>query len=192
MKTKILTFAFVFAFTFGMAQQTWEMDKSHTNIEFNVTHLVISEVNGNFREFDGWVRSNSDDFEGAEVEFTAQVGSIHTDNEKRDNHLKSDDFFNAETYPELKFSGILVKENGKYQLKGEMTIRDITNPVVFDVKYNGKITDPWGNEKAGFKIMGNINRFDYGLKWSTMMEAGGAVVGEDVDIVCNVELQKKV
>lgn len=192
MKTKILTFAFVFAFTFGMAQQTWELDKSHTNIEFNVTHLVISEVNGNFREFDGWVRSNSDDFEGAEIEFTAQVGSIHTDNEQRDNHLKSDDFFNVETYPALKFSGILVKENGKYQLKGEMTIRDITNPVVFDVKYNGKITDPWGNEKAGFKIMGNINRFDYGLKWNTMMEAGGAVVGENVDIICNVELQKKV
>lgn len=192
MKTKILTFAFVFAFTFGMAQQTWELDKSHTNIEFNVSHLVISEVNGNFREFDGWVRSNSDDFEGAEIEFTAQVGSIYTDNEQRDNHLKSDDFFNAEAHPELKFSGILVKENGKYQLKGEMTIRNITNPVVFDVKYNGKITDPWGNEKAGFKIMGNINRFDYGLKWNTMMEAGGAVVGEDVDIICNVELQKKV
>ena len=192
MKTKILTLAFVFAFTFGMAQQTWELDKSHTNIEFNVTHLVISEVNGNFREFDGWVRSNSDDFEGAEVEFTAQVGSIHTGNEMRDNHLKSDDFFNAETYPELKFSGVLVKENGKYQLKGEMTIRDITNPIEFDVKYNGMITDPWGNEKAGFKIMGSINRFDYGLKWNTMMEAGGAVVGEDVDIICNVELQKKV
>lgn len=191
MRTKILTLAFVFAFTFGMAQQTWELDKSHTNIEFNVTHLVISEVNGNFREFDGWVRSNSDDFEGAEVEFTAQVGSIHTDNEMRDNHLKSDDFFNADTYPELKFSGTLVKENGEYQLKGEMTIRDITNPIVFDVRYNGKITDPWGNEKAGFKIMGKIDRFDYGLNWNTMMEAGGAVVGEKVDILCNVELQKK-
>lgn len=191
MKTKILTFAFVLAFTYGMAQETWLLDKSHTNIEFNVTHLVISEVNGNFREFNATVVNSTDDFEGAEVKFTANVASIDTDNEMRDNHLKSDDFFNAETYPEIKFSGILVKDQGGYQLKGQMTIRDIVKPIQFDVKYNGTITDPWGNEKAGFKIQGTINRFDYGLMWNTMMEAGGAVVGEDIDIVCNVELQKK-
>jgi polyisoprenoid-binding protein YceI len=191
MKTRILTIAFAFVFSLGMAQGTWVLDKAHTNIEFNVTHLVISEVNGNFREFDGTVISSSEDFEGAEVQFTANVATIDTDNEKRDNHLKSDDFFNAENYPQLKFSGNMVKNGEKYLLKGEMTIRDITKPIQFDVKYNGKITDPWGNEKAGFKIMGVINRFEYGLKWNTMMEAGGAVVGEDVEIVCNVQLQKK-
>ncbi len=191
MKTKILTLVMVFAFTFGMAQETWVLDKAHTNIEFNVTHLVISEVNGSFREFEAEVISSSPDFEGAEIAFIANIASIDTDSEKRDNHLKSDDFFNAEEYPQLKFSGVLVKVQDKYELKGQMTIRDITNPIVFDVKYNGMITDPWGNQKAGFKIMGSVNRFDYGLRWNTMMEAGGAVVGEEVDIVCNVELQKK-
>jgi polyisoprenoid-binding protein YceI len=191
MKTKILTLTLVFVFTFGMAQETWVLDKAHTDIEFNVSHLVISEVNGNFREFDGTVINNSEKFEGAEIEFTAKVASIDTDNEMRDNHLKSDDFFNSESYPQIKFRGILIEDQGRYQLQGEMTIRDITKPILFDVKYNGMVTDPWGNEKAGFKIIGSINRFDYGLKWNTMMEAGGAVVGEDVEIVCNVELQKK-
>ncbi len=192
MKTKIFTLAFALAFTYGMAQETWVMDKSHTDIEFNVTHLIISEVNGNFREFDGKVVNSSADFDGAEIEFTADVASIDTDHEQRDNHLKSDDFFNAEKYPQLKFSGVLVKVEDQYELRGQMTIRDISRPMVFAVKYNGTITDPWGNEKAGFKLSGTVNRFDYGLKWNTMMEAGGAVVGEDVDIVCNVELQKKV
>lgn len=191
MKTRILTLVMLFAFTFTMAQEIWVLDKAHTNIEFNVTHLVISEVNGNFREFEAEVINSSPDFEGAEIEFTADIASIDTDNEQRDKHLKSDDFFNAEVYPRLKLSGVLVKVQGRYQLTGQMTIRDITNPIVFDVKYNGTITDPWGNEKAGFKIMGSVNRFDYGLRWNTMMEAGGAVVGDEVDIVCNVELQKK-
>jgi polyisoprenoid-binding protein YceI len=191
MRTRILTFIFVLAFSYGMAQETWILDKSHTNIEFNVTHLVISEVNGNFRDFDGKVVSSNEDFEGAEIEFTAEIASIDTDNEQRDNHLKSDDFFNAEQFPHMKFSGVLVKNQNKYQLKGEMTIRDVTKPIVFDVNYNGSVTDPWGNTKAGFKITGTLNRFDYGLKWNTLMEAGGAVVGENVDIICNVELQKQ-
>jgi len=191
MKTRILTIAFLLVFSIGMAQETWVLDKSHTNIEFNVTHLVISEVNGNFHEFDGKVVNSTPDFDGAEIEFTANIASIDTDNEQRDNHLKSEDFFNAESYPKLKFEGVLVREQSDYKLRGAMTIRGVTNPIVFDVKYNGTITDPWGNQKAGFKIRGILNRFDYGLKWNTMMEAGGAVVGEDVEIICNVELQKK-
>jgi polyisoprenoid-binding protein YceI len=191
MRTKILTLAFVLAFSWGMAQDTWIMDKDHTEIKFNVTHLVISEVSGNFREFDVQVVSNRDDFDGADIQFTADVASIDTDNERRDTHLKSEDFFAAELYPHIKFSGNLVKNGSGYEMKGDLTMRDVTMPVIFDVKYNGKVTDPWGNEKAGFKLSGTVDRFDYGLNWNNLMETGGAVVGKEVKIVCNVQLQKQ-
>jgi polyisoprenoid-binding protein YceI len=191
MKTKILTLAFVFAFSLGMAQETWILDKAHTEIKFNVSHLVITEVGGKFGEFDGKVVSGSEDFEGAEIMFTANVASIDTDNENRDKHLKSEDFFAAELHPHVKFSGKLVKNGDKYQLEGDFTMRGVTKPMVFDVKYNGTVVDPWGNEKAGFKIIGSVDRFDYGLNWNNLMETGGAVVGKEVEIVCNVQLQKQ-
>ena len=191
MKTKLLLAVFLLSGSVLFGQSVWTLDKAHTEIQFNVNHLVISEVSGKFKEFDGSVRSKSDDFDGSEIEFKAMVASINTDNEQRDGHLKSDDFFNAEKYPELKFKGNLVKNGSGYVLKGEMTIRDVTKPIAFDVDYNGTVTDPWGNVKSGFKIKGTIDRFDYGLKWNTLMEAGGAVVDNEINIVCNVELQKQ-
>lgn len=191
MKTKLLLAVFLLSGSVLFGQSVWTLDKAHTEIQFNVNHLVISEVSGKFKEFDGSVRSKSDDFDGSEIEFNAMVASINTDNEQRDGHLKSDDFFNAEKYPELKFKGNLVKNGSGYVLKGEMTIRDVTKPIAFDVDYNGTVTDPWGNVKSGFKIKGTIDRFDYGLKWNTLMEAGGAVVDNEINIVCNVELQKQ-
>ena len=121
------------------------------------------------------------------------MNSIDTDNERRDNHLKSDDFFNAEKYPNITFKGKSLKHvNGnKYKLKGDLTIRDVTKSVVLEVKYGGTITDNRGNVKAGFKITGMINRFHYQLNWDAAMEAGGLVVGKDVEIVCNIELIKQ-
>jgi polyisoprenoid-binding protein YceI len=110
----------------------------------------------------------------------------------RDNHLKGDDFFNAGKYPKMTFKGTGLKKvsGNKYTLSGELTIRDVTKPITLDVTYFGTTNDPWGNTKAGFKIKGKINRFDYNLKWNTLTEAGGAVVGEEVEIVCNLELAK--
>jgi len=192
MKMKVLAGAFMLSANVLFGQTVWNLDKAHTEIQFNVQHLVISEVSGKFKEFDGQVTSSSEDFDGSEIHFKAMVNSINTDSEQRDGHLKSDDFFNAEKYPELHVKGKLVKNGSGYVLKGEMTIRDVTKPIAFDVKYNGTVTDPWGNTKAGFKINGSIDRFDYGLKWNTLMEAGGAVVDEEINIVCNVELQKQV
>jgi len=191
MKTKILMIALVLFSNVVFGQNVWTLDKAHSEILFNVQHLVISEVGGKFKAFEGSVKGENDDFNGSEIEFKAMVESINTDNEQRDGHLKSDDFFNAEKYPELKFKGSLVKSGTGYVLEGEMTIRDVTNPIEFDVKYNGTIKDPYGNTKAGFKISGTIDRFDYGLKWNTLMEAGGAVVDSEVNIVCNIELQKR-
>lgn len=192
MKTKLLFAVFLLSGNLLFAQDTWTIDKSHTEVLFSVKHLVISEVGGKFRDFDGDLISTGDDFDGSEIKFKALVESINTDNEQRDGHLKSEDFFNAAEYPELNFIGKLVKNGSGYVLKGEMTIRDVTKPIAFEVQYNGTITDPWGNTKAGFKIQGSIDRFDYGLKWNALMEAGGAVVDEEINIVCNVELQKQV
>ncbi len=182
------------AFTFSAAAQTtWNFDKSHTNIGFNVTHLVISEVDGFFKSFDGKVTTKGDGFDNASVDFTVDIASINTDSEKRDEHLKADDFFNAEKYPKMTFKGVSMKKSGKntYKLVGDLTIRDKTKRITLDVKHNGTVKDPWGNTKAGFKITGVINRFDYDLKWDKLTEAGGAVVGKEVTLNLNVQLAKQ-
>jgi polyisoprenoid-binding protein YceI len=181
----------LFAGFTSMAQSTWSVDNAHTKIEFSVSHLVISETVGFFKTFGGTVSTTTDDFNGANIQFTVDVASISTDNEMRDNHLKSDDFFNAEKFPKMTFKSTSFKkgEGKKYKLTGQLTIRDITKTVEFDVVYNGTVKDPYGNTKAGFKLVGSINRFDYGLKWNTMAEAG-AVVGDMVEIKINIELAK--
>ena len=171
------------------AQTEWTVDKSHTDIRFTVIHMVISEVDGEFKDFEGSVTSTSDDFNGAEVEFVAKTASVDTDNERRDNHLKSDDFFNAEAYPEIKFKGTIMKEGDKHFLVGEFTMRDVTKPIKFDVKYNGQIAGRRG-KKAGFKITGAVDRFEYGLMWDNTLETGGLVVSQEIQITCNVELNE--
>lgn len=193
MKTISLFLLLVIAFaSTSVAQTTWSFDKSHTTIGFEVTHLVITTVDGKFRNYEGTVTTKGDSFENAKVEFSADIASIDTENEKRDEHLKSDDFFNAEKYPKLVFKGTSMKKTGKstYKLTGDLTIRDKTKRVTLDVKHNGTVQDPWGNTKAGFKITGSINRFDYDLKWNTLTEAGGAVVGKEVDFNINIQLKK--
>jgi polyisoprenoid-binding protein YceI len=130
------------------------------------------------------VLSNSADFNDAAVNFTIDVNSINTDNEMRDKHLKADDFFNAEQFPSATFKSTSFKKvsGNKYQLKGNLTIRNVTKPVTFDVTYGGTAKDGYGNTKAGFKATTTINRFDYGLKWNTLTEAGGATVGENITL----------
>ncbi|AFN74589.1 YceI family protein [Melioribacter roseus P3M-2] len=174
------------------AQTKWNFDKSHSKIAFKVKHMVISEVTGYFNEYEGAVETNGDNFENAKINFTIDVNSIDTDNEKRDEHLKSDDFFNAAKFPKITFVGKSLKKvaDNKYKLVGDLTIRDNTKEVTLDVTYNGMVKDPWGNTRAGFKVTGTINRFDFGLKWNALLELGGAVVSEDVDIVIDVQLIK--
>lgn len=173
------------------AQSKWTADKTHSKVQFTVTHLIISEVTGQFKSFDINVQSSKDDFSDAKIDFSADITSINTDNEKRDAHLKSDDFFNAEKFPKMTFKSKSFKkvDSKNYKLVGDLTIRDITKEVSLDVVYNGTV-QAWGQSKAGFKIKGEINRFDYNLKWNTLMEAGGAVVGKTVYITIDLELQK--
>lgn len=193
MKTyKLILSLFLISFIATNAQTTWSFDKAHTEVKFEVTHLVITTVTGFFKDFDGSVVTKGDSFEDADVNFTIKTESIFTDNKKRDEHLQSADFFDAAKYPEIKFVGKSFKKvsGNKYKLVGDLTIKDITKEITLDVTHNGTIKDPWGNTKAGFKITGSINRFDYGLKWNVLIETGGAVVGENVDLIINVELKK--
>lgn len=173
------------------AQTKWKLDKGHSSLRFSVNHMVVSEAEGTFKNWDGTVEQTKADFTDAKISFTADVNSINTDNERRDGHLKSDDFFNAEKFPTIKFEGTSMKPAGenKYTLVGNLTIRDVTKPVTFTVTHGGVIAGGRG-KKAGFKATATINRFDYGLKWDRATETGGLVVGKEVEITVKLELDE--
>lgn len=178
----------------SFAQNTaWTFDKAHSQVKFEVTHLVISKVQGLFNSFDGVVKTSGDDFTDAVIEFTVETNSINTENERRDNHLKSDDFFNAEKFPQMTFKSKSMKKVGdnEYTLIGDLTIRDVTKEVELKVEKGGMMTDNSGNVKAGFRLKGTINRFDFNLKWNALLEVGGAVVGPNVDIICDIQIAKE-
>lgn len=166
--------------------KNWMLDRSHSNVKFTVTHMVVSEVDGSFGKYNGAMVTNGDDFTTAKINFTVDVASINTNNEGRDRHLKNDDFFNVEKFPEMKFESTSMKKTGdnKYELTGNLTIRDITKPVKFDVVHLGNTVDR-GRTKAGFKATATIDRFDFNLKWDRVTEAGSLVVARDVKININ-------
>lgn len=167
---------------------TWAIDPSHSDVMFKVRHMMISTVSGHFEDFNATVNADSDDFSGAEVEFSAKIDSINTKNADRDAHLKSDDFFNAESFPELKFKS---KSYDGNKLVGDLTIRDVTKEVTFDTAFNGVATDPYGQTKAGFEISGKINRKDFNLTWSAVTEAGKIVVSDEVKLIVDAQFVKQ-
>lgn len=175
-----------------MSTTTWMLDTAHSEVQFKARHLMITTVTGQFTEFDAQVSTEGTDFTRASVRFTAKVGSLTTGNEQRDAHLKSDDFFNSEKYPELVFAGTNMKHEGgeKYTLEGDLTIRDVTRKVHMDVEFGGIVQDPWGNTKAGFTLSGKINRKEFGLQWSAVTEAGHLVVSDDIRIQAEVQFAK--
>jgi polyisoprenoid-binding protein YceI len=182
---KIISLAVVALLTTSVFAQTkWNVDPVHSNVRFTVPHLVISEVEGSFKKFSGEVVASKPDFTDAAINFAIDVNSIDTDNEMRDKHLKADDFFNAGQFPTATFKSTSFRKisGNKYKLAGNLTIRNVTKPVTFDVVYGGTAKDGYGNTKAGFKATTVINRFDYGLKWNALTEAGGATVGENITI----------
>ena len=171
---------------------TYNIDSTHSEVQFKVKHLVISTVSGHFQKFEGSLISEKDDFSDAKISFNADVNSIDTNNEQRDGHLKSDDFFNAEKFPKVIFVGKELKKTGNntFDLIGDFTIRDVTKTITLDTEYTGLAIDPWGNTKIGFEITGKINRLEYGLKWNALTEAGGAVVSSDIKLELNIQLVK--
>jgi len=171
----------------------WLIDPAHSEIQFKVKHLVISTVTGKFDRFEGSVNASEEDFSDLEVEFSAEVDSINTNQPDRDGHLKSADFFDAASHPKLTFKSKRVKKNSDDSLKltGDLTMRGTTKEVDLDVQYGGTIVDPWGNVKAGFEIIGKVNRKEFGLHWSAVTEAGGVVVADEVKLAINAELAKQ-
>jgi len=154
---------------------------------------MVTNVTGYFRKFDLNVETETDDFNTAKkIEFTADLDSIETNSEQRDTHLKSDDFFNAEKFKQLKFAGREYKSNGdEASLTGDLTIRDVTKPIKLNVEYGGTVVDPWGQTKAGFTLTGKISRKEFGLTWGAVTEAGQVVVSDDIRILCEVQLIKQ-
>jgi polyisoprenoid-binding protein YceI len=176
-----------------MATETkWVIDPAHSEVAFKVKHLMISNVKGVFSEFQAEVLTDGDDFSSSRISFTMNPASINTGNPDRDGHLKSPDFFDVENYKEITFKADSLAKNKdeEYTLNGGLTIKGITKPVSLDVEFGGFMTDPWGNQKAGFNINGKINRKDWELNWNAALEAGGVLVGEEVRISCEVELLK--
>jgi polyisoprenoid-binding protein YceI len=171
---------------------TWAIDPSHSEIQFKVKHLVISTVTGSFGSFDAKLESDNEDFEGAEIKFSADIDSITTGNDDRDAHLKSDDFFNAAEYPKLTFESKSFEKtgDGTYKLTGDLTIRGNTKTVELTADYGGTVVDPYGNTKAGFDVTGKINRKEFGLTWSAVTEAGSVVVSDEVKLILNVQFTK--
>ena len=167
---------------------TWNLDPSHSEVDFKVKHMMISSVSGSFHIFKANIESHDDTFQDAKLSFAADVDSINTKNKDRDAHLKSADFFDAASHPEIKFTSTSGIQDGK--LAGDLEIRGVSKPVVLDVDFGGVIQDPYGLQRAGFEISGKINRKDFGLNWSQTTEAGGLLVGDDIKLSANVEFTK--
>jgi polyisoprenoid-binding protein YceI len=169
----------------------WSVDQAHSEIAFKVRHLRITHVKGLFRNFDACIYTRGNDFTTAEIDLWIDATSINTRDEQRDAHLKSPDFFDVLNHKQISFtSGNIGKDvlEGNHELWGELTMMGISKNVKLNVEFGGIVMDPWGNEKAGFAVTGKINRSDWGLIWNTAMEAGGIMVGEEVTIMCDIEL----
>jgi polyisoprenoid-binding protein YceI len=192
MKKIILTLAIAVVGYTVSAQSKWNVDASHSNVKFSVSHMVISEVEGSFSGYEGTLDAPGADFNNSTINFSVNVGTVNTNSEQRDGHLKSADFFDVTKYPTMNFKSTSFKKTtgNNYQLEGNLTIKGVTKKVTFDVTYGGTVKDPYGNIKAGFKAKGSIKRMDYGLTWSALTEAGGMVVGDEVAIMFNIELAK--
>jgi polyisoprenoid-binding protein YceI len=176
-----------------MEKEKWVLDPAHSEIGFKVKHLMITNVKGSFTEFDASIYTTGDDFMSAEIDCWINAASITTGSADRDKHLVSPDFLDVENHKQITFTANTyenVDSDGSYELWGELTIKGISKKIKLDVEFGGVVKDPWGNEKAGFSINGKINRTDWGLTWNAALEAGGVLVGETINISCEVQLMR--
>jgi polyisoprenoid-binding protein YceI len=176
-----------------MATTKWILDPTHSEIQFKVRHLMITHVTGSFGKFTADLETEGENFETAKVSFTADVDTITTNNEQRDGHLKSADFFETSKFPVLTFvSSRLERISGEeYSLHGAMSFHGITKNITLHVEHGGVIKDPWGSTRTGFSIEGKINRKDFGLVWNAATEAGGVVLSDEVKIHASAEFVKQ-
>ena len=177
-----------------MANVKWAVDPTHSEVQFKVKHLMITTVTGYFNSFNTTAESEDEQFGGAHnIVFTADVNSISTNNEQRDTHLKSPDFFDAAQHDEIRFVGTKYEQVGgeKFKLHGDLTIRDMTKPVTVNVEFGGIVVDPYGQTKAGFTVEGKISRKEFGLTWNAVTEAGSVVVSDEIKLQAEIQLVKQ-
>ena len=188
----LLSVAMVFALA-TQAQSGWSFDRSHSSVTFTIAHMVVSEVAGNFKDLNAEVKSEKSDFSDLSTTFTIQAASVNTEDAKRDEHLKGEDFFDATKYPTIVFKSTGLKKisDNKYTLSGDMTLHGVTKPISWELTYNGSIKDNKGTIHAGFKATTTIIRKDYNLSWNKTLDAGGVALGDEVPVRVNVELTKK-
>ncbi len=174
--------------------QTWTYDASHAGINFEVDHLTISTVSGKFNSFNLDVTAEKEDFTDAKFKLAIDLKSINTNNEKRDAHLQSGDFFDAEKFPQIIIEGKKVQKlkNGKLKILADVTMHGITKEIPFEGTMSAQVKDPWGGTRIGFKISGKIDRYDFNLKYNSVLETGGLAIGQIVTVNANFELIKKV
>ena len=191
MKKILLSLVLLGTLALSSASAQWALDKAHTGVQFAIKHMVISTVTGTFKDFDVTLTSTKEDFSDAAVSAALKVASLSTDNTMRDNHLKSDDFFNAEKFPTMSFKSAEFKKVGDntYTITGDLTIRDVTKKVTFDATLGGVIATPMGTI-AAWSATTVINRFDFNLKWDKSFSPGNLIVGKDVTITLNLEFKK--
>jgi len=174
-------------------QSTWAFDQAHSSVNFMVRHMVVSKVRGRFTKWDGTLAMDETNPVGGSVEVSIEAGSIDTGVEQRDGHLRSPDFFDVAKFPTLTFKSTKVEAAGAGALKvtGDLTMHGVTRPVVLDVEYSGSAKDPWGGVRAGFSARTTIDRKDFGLAYNQLLETGGVLVGETIEIAIEAEMVKQ-
>jgi polyisoprenoid-binding protein YceI len=193
-KTKWMTLLSIFTLSVGSVEAaSYTVDPAHTEIQFKVKHLTIATVRGTFVDFEGDFEFDQDSIAASSANATIEAKSVNTNNQKRDDHLRSDDFFNVEKNPKITFFSKEVKnvKGDTFTVVGDITINGVTRTIELDAEFNGAATDPWGNERVAFSAESKIDRKDFGLTWNKVMEAGGLVVGDEVKIHVEVEGIKK-
>lgn len=175
------------------AYTNWKLDPAHSELLFKVKHLMITNVKGEFRSFDAQVVTNGGGFDGAQIKLSIDAASLFTNNTDRDAHLRSADFFDTDTYPELNFESIEMKKRDEdtYAVRGILTMKGVAKEVELEAELGGVTRDPYGNEKAGFSLSGKLNRTDWGLNWNAALETGGVLVSEEVRLNAEVQLVRQ-
>ena len=176
-----------------MAKSVWTIDPSHSEIGFNVAHMMFTKVSGKFNDFHATVENDDDTFETSEIFFSAAVSSIDTNNIDRDNHLRSTDFFDIAKFPKISFKSTGIKKisEGQFEISGDLTIKDVTKVVTLAAAYSGLMKDPWGNTKVGVSLSGKINRNEFGLTWNVSLETSGVLIGEEIKLQSEIQLIKQ-
>lgn len=172
----------------------WGIDPVHSEIAFKVKHLMVTDVKGVFQQYGASIYTTGDDFMTSEIDFWMDPSSVNTGDAKRDEHLRSEDFFDVQNFKQISFTGNTyenVDHDGSYELYGDLTIKGITRQVKLDVEFGGVVKDLWGNEKAGISVNGKIDRKNWGLNWNVPLEADEVLVSDDVRISCVVQLVKQ-